>query len=153
MSKHVGLSTNTWYVRIKKAAEYVLSWKSKGVYNSRFKSLYTAFLHSIKVSGYGIGIKFGKDPLAVEKSNYLIRFYVYIVYDLNAWQRNLTNNFKFKNWLFGGSIVMLIIVICLLMQKEIFNLKPKIKILTFQLNFVLEIYLMDLVLLSLDKYL
>ena len=31
--------------------DYVLSWKSNGVYNSKLKSLYTAFLHSVKLSG------------------------------------------------------------------------------------------------------
>ena len=47
--------------------DYVLSWKSNGVYNSKLKRLCTAFLHSIKLSGYKIGIKFHKDPLAVEQ--------------------------------------------------------------------------------------
>ena len=28
---------------------------------------------------------------------------VYIVYDLPAWSRNSTNNFKFKNYLFGAT--------------------------------------------------
>ena len=37
--------------------------------------------------------------------------------------------------------------------KEILNLKPTIEILTFQLNIVLEVYLMDLMLVNLDKYL
>ena len=48
---------------------------------------------------------------------------------------------------------MLIIVICLLMEKKSLNLKPAIKMLTFQQNFIWEVYLMDLVLLSLEKYL
>ena len=48
---------------------------------------------------------------------------------------------------------MVIIVICLLMEKKSLNLKLTIKMLTFQLNFVSEVYLIDLVLLSLDKYL
>ena len=48
---------------------------------------------------------------------------------------------------------MLIIVICLLMEKKSLYLKPAIKTLTFQQNFVSEVYLMDLVLLSLEKYL
>ena len=54
-----------------KGTDYVLSWKSKGVYNSKLKLLYTTFLHSIKLSGYRIGIKFDKDPLAVEQNKYL----------------------------------------------------------------------------------
>ena len=37
--------------------------------------------------------------------------------------------------------------------KEIFKLKATIKILIFQLNFLLEVFLMNLVLLSLEKYL
>ena len=63
--------------------------------------LYTALLHRIKLSWYWIGIKFDKDPLAVEQNNYLTQIVnVYIVYDLDAWPRNPTNNFKFKNFLF-----------------------------------------------------
>ena len=45
-----------------------------------------------------MGIKFGKDPLAVEQNNYLTKIVnIYIVYDLVSWLRNPTNNFKFKN--------------------------------------------------------
>ena len=40
---------------------------------------------------------------------------------------------------------MLIIVICLLMEKESLNLKQTLKMLTFQVTFVLEVYLIDLV--------
>ena len=45
----------------------ILNWKSKIVCNSKLKPFYTAFLRSIKLSGYGLGIKFDKDPLAVEQ--------------------------------------------------------------------------------------
>ena len=31
---------------------------------------------------------------------------VYIVYDLDAWSRNPTNNFEFKNCLFEGTIIL-----------------------------------------------
>ena len=48
-----------------KGTDYILSWKSKGAYNSKLKSLYTALLHRIKRSGYRMGIKFDKGPLAV----------------------------------------------------------------------------------------
>ena len=68
-SNDVCLSTNTRYTIIKKR-HYVLSWKSNGVYNSNLKPLYTAFLHSIKLFGYKMGIEFDKDPLAVEQNNY-----------------------------------------------------------------------------------
>ena len=84
-----------------KGTDYVLSWESKGVYNSKLKLLYTAFLHSIKLSEYKMGITFDKNPLAVEQKNYLTKIgNVYTVYDLDAWPRNPTNNFKFKNCLF-----------------------------------------------------
>ena len=41
-----------------KVADYVLSWKSKGVYNSKLKPLSTAFLHSIKLCEYTTRIKY-----------------------------------------------------------------------------------------------
>ena len=31
---------------------------------------------------------------------------VYIVCDIDAWPRNSTNNFKFKNWLFGATKIV-----------------------------------------------
>ena len=90
-----------------KGTDYVLSWKSKGVFNSKLKPLYTAFLHSIKLSEYRIGTKFDKDLLAIEQNNYLTKIVnVYIVCDLDAWPRNPTNNFKFKNCLFGATYVI-----------------------------------------------
>ena len=50
-------------------------------------------------------------------------------------------------------IIMLIVSICLLMEKKYLNLTLTLRMLTFQLNFVSEVYLMDLVLLYLEKYL
>ena len=74
--------------------------------------LYTASLHSIKVSEYRIGIKLNKDPLAVGQNNYLTKIVnIYIDYDLDAWPRNLTNNFKFENCLFGATSIVKNIVI------------------------------------------
>ena len=61
-------------------------------------------LHSINLSKYSVGINFDKDPLTVEQNNYLTNVVnVYIVYDLDAWPRNPTNSFKFKNCLFGAT--------------------------------------------------
>ena len=71
-----------------KCTVYVLNWKSNGRYNSKFKPLYTAFLHSILLS------------FLSKIAN------VYIVYDLDVWPRNPTNNFKFKNRLFGPASVV-----------------------------------------------
>ena len=58
-------------------------------------------------SGCRMGIKFDKDPLAVEQRNYTTKIVnVYIVLDLDVWPRNPTNNSKFKNCLFGASIIV-----------------------------------------------
>ena len=68
-----------------KGTDYVLNWKLKGVFNSKLTPLYTTFLNSIKLSEYRIGIKFDKDPLAVEQNNYFSKIVnVYILYDLDA---------------------------------------------------------------------
>ena len=48
---------------------------------------------------------------------------------------------------------MLTIVVCLLIENKYLSLKRTIKMLPFQHNFVWEVFLMDLVLLSLEKYL
>ena len=42
-------------------------------FNSKHNTLYTAFLHSMKLSGYKMGINFDKDPLVVEQNNYLTK--------------------------------------------------------------------------------
>ena len=90
-----------------KGTDDVLSWISKGVFNSKLKALYTAFLHSVKLSEYRVEIKFDKDPLAIEQNNNLTKIVnVYIVYDLDDSSRNATNNFKFKNCLFGATNVI-----------------------------------------------
>ena len=64
-------------------------------------------MNNTKISEYRIGIKFDKEPLAVEQSNYLTKIgNVYIVYDLDAWPRNPPNHFKFKNCLFRATNIV-----------------------------------------------
>ena len=54
-----------------------------------------------------MGIKFDKNPLVVEQNNYLTKILnLYIVYDLAAWPRNPSNNFKFKNCLFRATNIV-----------------------------------------------
>ena len=51
--------------------------------------MYTSLLLSIKLSGYRMGKKLDKDPLAVEQNIYTTKIVnAYIVYDLDAWPRN-----------------------------------------------------------------
>ena len=59
-------------------------------------------MHIIKLCRYRIATKFDKYPLAAEQNNYTTKIVnVFIVYNLDAWPRNPTNSFKFKNCLFG----------------------------------------------------
>ena len=54
-----------------------------------------------------MGIRFDKDRLAVEQSNYQTEIVnVYIIYDLDALPRNPTNNLKFYNCLFGATNIV-----------------------------------------------
>ena len=50
--------SDTLKLKKDKGTDYVLSWKSKGVYTSKLKPLYVAFLHKIKLFGYRMRIKF-----------------------------------------------------------------------------------------------
>ena len=65
---YVWLSTKTYDIRFKRRKGHWLRWKSKEVYS--FKLYITAFLHSIKLSGYKMGIEFDKDPLDLEQKYY-----------------------------------------------------------------------------------
>ena len=94
-------------VKKDKGTDYILSSKSKGGFNSKLNPPRAAFLNSIKLSGYRIGIKFDKDLLVAEENNGLSKVvHVYIVFDLDACPRNPNNNFKFKNWLFGATNIV-----------------------------------------------
>ena len=47
----------------------------------------------------------------MEKNNYSNKIVnVYTVYDLDPWPRNPTNNFKFKNCLFGATSIVKIVI-------------------------------------------
>ena len=89
-----------------KGTDYVLSWKSNGVYNSKLTPLYGDFLYSKNLSEYRIEIKFDKNHLPVEQNSYLTKIVNVFVYYLDAWSRNPNNNFKFKNYLFGATSIV-----------------------------------------------
>ena len=94
-----------------KGSSYVLSWKSKGKFNSKIEPLYTAFLNSIKLSKYRVGIKFDKKSLAVEQKNYLMKIVnVYIFFDLDAWPKIPLGKFTLKNCLFGATNIVKIAI-------------------------------------------
>ena len=59
-------------------------------------------------------------------------------------EKKFSINFSKANTKVGLSLhIMLITVVCLLMEKKSLNLKLTIKMLTFQLNFVSNVFLTD----------
>ena len=55
------------------------------MYTSKLKPLYTTFLHSIELSGYGMVKNLGKYHLAEEQNNYATKIVnAYIVCDLDG---------------------------------------------------------------------
>ena len=65
-----------------KGNDYVIGWKSKGVYSSKLTPLYTAFLHNMKRSGYRIRIQLNNS--VVKQNNYATKIVnAYIAYDLD----------------------------------------------------------------------
>ena len=61
---------NTIGLKEDKSTEYVIDWKSKEIYTSKFTPLYTAFLYSINLSGYRTGMQFYNSVLVVAQNNY-----------------------------------------------------------------------------------
>ena len=48
----------------------------------------------MKLSAYKVGVKFNKDPLAVEQNNYATKIVnAYTIYDLDAWSNNAARIF------------------------------------------------------------
>ena len=49
--------------------EYVISWKSKGTYNSNLIALNSDFVPNIKYFNKKVGIQFNNTPLVIEQNN------------------------------------------------------------------------------------
>ena len=73
------LTLETLELKKQKCVDYVFSWKSNGVYNSKPKPLHTSFLQSINLSAYKLEIKFDQVSLAVEQNNYLSNYLFSII--------------------------------------------------------------------------
>ena len=68
--------------------EILISWKSKGLYESKLVQSHGAFLPYIKQFGYKIGIRFNYTSLVAEKYNYTTKIINdYIVCDLDNWPK------------------------------------------------------------------
>ena len=62
--------------------EYIISWKSKGIYDSKLMVLIGALLPNVKYFKNKIEIQFNSTPLVIEQNNYATKTVnVYIVYD------------------------------------------------------------------------
>ena len=85
-----------------KGTEYVIGWRSKGVYNSKLTSWHGTFLPNMKYFGQKIGIQFKNTSLVVEQNNYMTKAVdAHIAYDLDNWPKIPFRNFTLKNCLFG----------------------------------------------------
>ena len=51
------ITLDTLELKKDKGTDYVLSLKSKGIFNSKLRPLYSAFLNNIQLSEYRIGIE------------------------------------------------------------------------------------------------
>ena len=49
-----------------KRTEYIISWKSKGIYNSKLIGLHGTFLPNVKYFRNKIGIQFNSTPLVIQ---------------------------------------------------------------------------------------
>ena len=56
-----------------KGTDYVIGWKSKGLFKCKLVPLHGAFLSNIKYFGYKIGIQFNNIHLDVEQKNYAVK--------------------------------------------------------------------------------
>ena len=71
-------------LKTNKGTEYIIGWKSKGVYNSKLIALHGAFLPNIKYFKKKIEIQFNNTPLVIEQNSYTSKIVnVCIVYDLD----------------------------------------------------------------------
>ena len=89
------------------STEYIISWRSKGVCNSRLDALNSDFLPNIKKINEKIVIQFNNIPLFIEQNNYTSKTVnVYIVYDFDNWQKHPLRNFALKNCFFGANNIV-----------------------------------------------
>ena len=80
-----------------KSTEYIISWKSKELYNSKLIALYGAFLPDVKYFNNKIGMQFNNTPLKIEQNICTTRIVnVYIIYDLDNWPKNPSEILHYK---------------------------------------------------------
>ena len=82
--------------------EYIIGWKSKGVYISKLTALHGTFLTNVKYFRNEIGIQFNSTLLVNEQNNCTTKIVnIFVVYDLDNWPKTPLRNFTLQNCLFG----------------------------------------------------
>ena len=75
-----------------KGTEYIIAWKSKGLFKSILKALFNPLSPGIKQFEYKLGIQFLNDSLVAGNNNYLTKMLKAYI-ELDSWPRNLFNTF------------------------------------------------------------
>ena len=79
--------------------ENIISWKSKGILNSKLTALHGAFLPNVKSCWNKIGIQFNSTLLVVEQNNCATKIgNINIVCDLDNWPKKTAQEFYIKKW-------------------------------------------------------
>ena len=101
------LSCFYYELKLKQSTEFVICWKSKGLYKSKLLPLHCSFLPNITfwvLFWVPNSIQFINTRLVVEKNNYAAKnVNAYIAYDLDNWPKISLINFTLKNCLFGAT--------------------------------------------------
>ena len=93
------------------SSEYIITWRSKGVYNAKLIPIKNHSLPTIKYLNKKIQLQFDYTPLVVEQDNCKSKIVnVYIVYDLDYWPKRPLRNFTFKNYFFGVTNIVKIVI-------------------------------------------
>ena len=93
------------------SSEYIITWRSKGVYNAKLIPIKNDSLPTIKYLNKKIQLQFDYTPLVVEQDNCKSKIVnVYIVYDLDYWPKRPLRNFTFKNYFFGVTNIVKIVI-------------------------------------------
>ena len=82
--------------------EYIISWRSKGLYTTKLAPINTDILHNIVYFNRKIALKLNSTPLILDRNSYIAKIVnVCIVCDLDYWRKDPVRSFTQKGCLFG----------------------------------------------------
>ena len=92
----------TTFTTINTRTEYIISWRSKGLYTTKLTPINTDILPNIVYFNRKIALKLNSTPLILDRNSYIAKILnVYIVFDLDYWQKDPVRSFTQKSCLFG----------------------------------------------------